>query len=502
MMFFLFGVQLLGAVEVAKRPNILFIFSDDQSYKTVGCYPESFSWVRTPNIDRLASEGVRFHSAYFGSWCMPSRASFLTGRHPHGIESMRMQGKYPASAYDPEKTPFWPAVFRKQGYYTGQIGKWHTGVDSGWGRDWDHQIVWNRPLYPENAGAYYEKQKLVINGKEQWAEGYPADNYTQWAREFIEGKSRDKDKPWFLWLCYGSIHGPSKPAARHKGMYASAEVPIPKDIFGPRPGKPDYLNRTQAWLKNDKGVAVAGKSGEAFGDESDKKEQTHADFVRQMNECVPVVDEGVGQLLKSLKESGQLDNTLVIYAADQGFGMGEHGFRTKLGPYDATYRSPLIISMPGITPKGKVCNQPVNAPDMVATIASLANINLPWDTHGRDLIGLLKNPELKSLQPCLYQHTGYSFGSDVAKVLHENSSKAEHSNVPWYNSLVYDGWKFIHYLKPGVGDELYDLKTDPEELINKIADPKARQRLLELSELMNAELNRCKAPDALRVLQK
>ena len=117
-------------------------------------------------------------------------------------------------------------------------------------------------------------------------------------------------------------------------------------------------------------------------------------------------------------------------------------------------------------------------------------------------MGLLKNPEVKSVQPCLYQHTGYSFGSDVAKVLRENSSKAEHSNVPWYNSLVYDGWKFIHYLKPGVGDELYDLKTDPEELVNRIADPMARQRLLELSELMNAELNRCKAPDALRVLQK
>lgn len=499
----LFGVvQPLQSAEIAKRPNILFIFSDDQSYKTVGCYPESFPWVKTPNIDYLASQGVRFHSAYFGSWCMPSRASFLTGRLPHGIESMRMEGKYPASAYDPAKAPFWPAVFRKHGYHTAQIGKWHTGIDSGWNRDWDHQIVWNRPLHPENAGAYYDKQILAINGREQLVEGYPADNYNKWAREFIEGKSRDKDKPWFLWLCHGSIHGPSKPAPRHKGMYAQAEVPLPKDIFGPRPGKPEYLNLTQAWLRNEKGVAVAGKSGEAFGDESRKKEQTHADFVRQMNECVPAVDEGVGMLLKSLKDSGQLENTLVVFGADQGFGMGEHGFRTKLGPYDATYRSPLIVSMPGVTAKGKVCTQPVNAPDLVATFLALANIKVPWEIHGKDLVQLLKNPEVKTLQPCLYQHTGTSFGSDVEKVLRESPSKAEHTNVPWYDAVVYDGWKYIHYLKPGVGDELYELKADPEELENRIKDPKAASRLIQLREKMDGELKRINAPEIMRFRER
>ena len=116
------------------RPNILFIFADDQSYKTIGCHPEAFPWAKTPNIDRLAASGVRFHGAYLGSWCMPSRATILTGRQPHGIESMRMEGKYPASAYDPAKCPFWPAVLRRNGYQTAHIGKWHTGVDAGWGR--------------------------------------------------------------------------------------------------------------------------------------------------------------------------------------------------------------------------------------------------------------------------------------------------------------------------------------------------------------------------------
>src|SRR3954471_7262497 len=105
----LFAAAALGIAHAPgaepKRPNILFIFADDQSYKTVGCYPEAWPWVKTPNIDALAKSGVRFHGAYLGGWCMPSRASMLTGHHPHGIESMRMEGKYPGSTYDPKQCP-------------------------------------------------------------------------------------------------------------------------------------------------------------------------------------------------------------------------------------------------------------------------------------------------------------------------------------------------------------------------------------------------------------
>ena len=146
------------AAEPAKKPNILLIYADDQSYKTVGCYPESWPWVKTPHLDALARSGVRFHGAYLGAWCMPSRASILTGRQPHAIQSMRMEGPYPGSTYDPQQCPFWPALFRRSGYHTAQIGKWHTGTDAGFGRDWDYQVVWNRPRHPDNAGAYYERQ--------------------------------------------------------------------------------------------------------------------------------------------------------------------------------------------------------------------------------------------------------------------------------------------------------------------------------------------------------
>jgi arylsulfatase A-like enzyme len=491
-LFCLLPVRASRAAE-ARRPNILFIFADDQSCKTVGCYPESWPWVKTPNIDHLATTGIRFHAAYLGAWCMPSRATLLTGRQPHGVESMRMEGKYPRSVYDPQQCPFWPAVFRKNGYQTAQIGKWHTGIDSGWGRDWDHQIVWNRPLHPENAGAYYETQILSIDGVEKEVEGYPADNYTQWACDYIKGAHRDASKPWYLWLCYGSIHGPSKPAARHKGLYKDAEVPLPTDILPPRPGKPDYLNRTQSWAKSDDGRIVATKSGEAFGDESGKKVTTFAAWVRQVNECVPAVDEGVGKLIAALRESGQFENTLVIYTADQGFGMGEHGFRTKLAPYDATYRSPLIVSMPATLPQGKVCRHPVNGADLVATFFSFAGIELPWRMDGRDITPLLKQPGAGWPHACLFEGTGEKYGSDVASTIRNTPDEAAHKHVPFYAAIVDGHYKYIRYLAPEQPEEVYDLKADPDELKNLATAPAHHEILVALRAKWLAELQRTHA---------
>lgn len=486
----LVGTAPLQAAEPVKRPNILVIYADDQSYKTVGCYPEAWPWVKTPNIDALAKSGVRFDGAYLGAWCMPSRASFLTGRQPHGIESMRMDGPYPGSTYDPKQCGFWPARFRAEGYQTAQIGKWHTGTDTGFGRDWDYQIVWNRPKNTKNAGAYYERQLLAFNGVEKWQGGYPADNYAAWAAEYIKGAHRDQSKPWFLWLCHGSIHGPSKPAARHKGAYAKVPIPEPADILGPWPGKADYLRNTLAWRRASDGKIVAGKSGEKVGDEAGSKGAGFEDWVRQVNECVPAVDESVGALVEALKESGQLENTLVIYTADQGFAMGEHGLRMKVAPYDAAYRSPLIVSMPGSVPAGKVCKQTPNAPDLIATFFAAAGILPPADLHGRDLSGLLKNPDAEWQHPCLYEHTGHDFGSDVGKVLRENPKEAIYQKVPWYAAVVHEKWKLIRYLQPGVPEELYDLTADPEELKNLATEPMHATRLAKMRSVLMSELHR------------
>jgi arylsulfatase A-like enzyme len=406
---------------------------------------------------------------------------------------MRMEGKYPDSTYDPQQCPFWPSVFRAHGYQTAQIGKWHTGEDAGWGRDWDYQMVWNRPKHPENSRAYYKDEIIAANGEEQLIKGYPADNYAKWAVDFIKGEHRDKEKPWYLWLCYGNIHEPATPPTRHKGMYKDAPVSEPADIFPPRPGKPDYLNKTQAWVRAADGRILAGKGGEKVGDEAGKRGQVFEDWVRQVNECMPVVDEGVGQLIAALRETGQLDNTLVVFSADQGFAMGEHGCWMKVAPYDANYRSPFIVSMPGVVAQGKVCPQVVSSVDLIATFFAFAGLEQPWKMHGRDFTALLREPGAAWPYPCLYEHTGESYGSDVARILKNKPKKAEHQNVPWYDAVVQDGWKYIHYLRAGEIEELYDLRNDPEELTNLAAAPEQRERLEKLRATLLAELHRTDA---------
>jgi arylsulfatase A-like enzyme len=491
------AIPVCAQAAEATKPNILLIYTDDHSYKTVGCYPEAYPFVRTPNIDALAKRGIRFTHCYLGSWCMPSRASMLTGRHPHGIESMRMEGEYPGSAYDPLQCPFWPSVFRQHGYQTAQIGKWHTGIDTGFGRDWDYQIVWNRPKHPDNAGNYYTDQILAIDGIEQAEldKGYSTDNYTKWACEYIRGEHRTPGKPWYLWLCYGAVHGPTTPAARHKGDYKSAEVKTPADIFPPRPGKPSYLDKTQSWLEGPNHTPVMARSGEAFGDEAARNPRTHAQWVQQVNECALAIDEGVAQLMAALQESGQLENTLIVFTADQGFASGEHGFRTKLAPYDANYRSPLIISQPGTLPEGKVCPQSIGAPDLVMTFFARAGIELPWKMHGHDLSPLLADPEGAPWpHPLLYEHMGQSYGGDTAKVLKDDPDQAVHSNVPWYVVIRKGPYKYIRYLTPGEIEELYDLKSDPEELTNLAGRPEQAKRLVELRADLVAELRRTDAP--------
>jgi arylsulfatase A-like enzyme len=485
----------IGRVHAADtRPNILFIYADDQSPKTLSCYPQAWPWVKTPNIDALARSGVRFSHCYLGSWCMPSRANILTGRYPHAIESMRMEGTYPGSTYDPEKCPFWPRVFRQHGYHTAQIGKWHTGTDTGYGRDWDYQIVWNRPKNPDNAGVYYAEQIIEKNGVATRVPPYATDNYTQWACDYIQGEGRDKAKPWFLWLCYGAIHGPSTPAPRHLGKYAKEPVSPPSDIFPPRPQKPAYLDKVQAWRPGPEGEVLAGATEAKFGDEG-AREKTYADWVRQVNECCLALDEGVGRVMETLRASGQLDNTLVIYTADQGFGMGEHGFRSKLAPYEATFNSPLIVSFPKQLPQGKICQSPVCGGDLVTTFFAYAGLELPWKMHGRDLTPVLKNPEVRE-QPraLLLEEMGNYYGSATHPI--PTDEHLYHGGVPRWIAIRYGPYKYIRNLVAGEMEEIYDLEQDPEELTNLALLPEHGRLLVDLRALAALELRRTEAPFA------
>ena len=491
----LVGASFAAADELkSKRPNILFIYADDQSYKTLSCYGGGPDWVKTPNIDRLAASGIRFERGYLGAWCMPSRASLLTGRLQHAVMSMTMEGEYPGSKYDPEQCPFVPAQFRAQGYQTAQIGKWHTGTDTGFGRDWDYQIVWNRPKHPENAGNYYKDQILTFNGEERMTKGYSTDNYTDWAVEYLGGKNRDPNKPFYLWLCYGAIHGPTTPAARHKGTLKGKAAPVPVDIVGPWPDKPAYLENTKAWMIGPDGKpAMANKAKKKGNFDSSEPGKSYDAWVQQVNECMAAVDEGVGRVLEALKASGELENTLIVYTADQGDGLGEDGFNQKVAPYDATVASPLIVSWAGKVPAGKVCKHPVNSPDLTDLFCRTAGVTVPWKTHGRDIRPLLENPETTEWgSPMLLTHTSRNYGAETDEIPTDGRLTSS-SGVPWY-ALLRDGkYKYIRNLVVGETEELYDLEADPEELTNLAAKPAHADLLRKLRQQAIAELQRTDA---------
>lgn len=464
---------LAAAVATPERPNILFIYTDDHSYRTVGAYPQSYPWVRTPAMDRLAESGVRFEYAYIGTWCMPSRATLLTGFHQFGVESMRMVGDYPGSTYDPERLPFWPKVFRENGYFTAQIGKWHTGTDTGYGRDWDFQIVWNRPRYTDTSGNYYYNQPITYQGgKTEILERYSSDQYTDWAVDLIEGNGRDPDKPWYLWLCYGAVHGPFTPADRHLDEYPGIDFDTPADIFPPRPGKPDWMQGPGRWERGPNDTPML-------------RGRSLNQWVRQYHQGVLALDEGIDRLIQTLDETGQRENTLVIWTSDQGFAWGQHGFQNKVAAYDATIRSPLVISMPGRVPEGAVSPRPVAGVDLVPTIFSFAGIDLPWPMHGEDLMPLVLEPEREWPHPVLLAATGRRYGSDTDRI--PTGDDVVHSGIPWYVMLVEGRFK---YVRPLIRDleELYDLRDDPEELDNLAIKPEFRQTLERMRELAIAEL--------------
>jgi arylsulfatase A-like enzyme len=415
---------------------------------------------------------------------MPSRATLLTGHHPYGVRSMRMVGAYPGSTYDPQQCPFWPKVFRKHGYVTAQIGKWHTGTDTGYGRDWDYQAVWNRPKFPKNSPNYYDNQLISVNGGEdKLVKGYSTDNYTRWASEFIRGKNRDPARPWYLWLCYGAVHGPFTPADRHREAYPGVAVPTPQDIYPPRPGKPDYMQRVNFWIEGPDGQPVQrGRGNRPQG-------KTLAAAVRQYHQAVLALDEGVGKLMAALKETGQSENTLVVFTSDQGFAWGQHGFRTKLAPYDANIRAPLIFSMPGTLPQDTVCKTPVGGVDLVPTFFRFAGIDLPWKMHGHDITPLLQNPDSDWPHPVLTTLTQRQYGADT-DVVPTDPKLRDLQGIPWWVSLCEGRYKYIRTLVAGEVEELYDLAEDPEELNNLALDPNYAGRLAKMRAATVAELRR------------
>ncbi len=445
----------------SSKPNILYIITDDQSYRSVSAYEQAHPWVSTPNIDKLAASGMRFTTSYTGSWCQPSRLSFLTGLFQSNAKSMRITN-YPDCQYDPKVLPFFPARFREHGYQTACIGKWHLGTDVGHGRDWDYSVIWDRAGPKKNSHAYYENTLVRYNGGERVPlGGYSTDRYTELAVDYIKEK-KENDKPWFLWLCYGGVHSPYTEAERHESIYADTpETTIPVDIFGPRPTKPDHLKKLTRWKKDENG--------------------NPKDFdarVKKYNRAVASLDEGVGKVMAALKASGQLENTLVVFTSDQGFAWGQHGLKEKWMPYDAAICAPLIFSHPGVIAPNQVCQEPVNGIDITSTFHTVAGIEPGWRMDGRDLSGLLKDPKEKLEAPLLLINSFHAYGEDFLNILkNKKLEKLGRKKVYAWMMMRSKQYKYIRTFKDDCLEELYDLENDPEEL-NNLAVAAKHQALL------------------------
>ena len=460
--------------------NILYIFTDDQSFRSVSCYPEAISWISTPNIDRLAHEGMRFSNCYTSAWCAPSRATYLTGKLPHGVMSMHLPSSYPNYVRDPDQCPYWLENLRENGWYTGIVGKWHTGPDHGHGRYWDFSAIWDHSQ-PEKYGPYYVNQNMSINGgPPEPVGGYSTDNYTEYALEFLRGRTEEPDKPWHLWLCYDAVHGPWEVADRHLQDYPDvSQVPTPEDIYPPRPTKATHMRDYGVWREGDQGEPVGIRDG-----------RTLTDWEQQYNRGVRALDEGVGRVIGAIEEMGQLDDTLVVFTSDQGFAWGQHGFRLKVAPYDANIKAPMIMRMPGRIPAGTVCDVPIGGQDIPPTFLSLIGMEQPWKMHGEDLTPLLSDPNAEWDRPLLMECTGHYFGEDTDVGCGEPIGNPP---IPWWVSLCTGKYKYIRWLVPGEIEEMYDLENDPEELENLALESDYHELLAQLRQGTIDELRRTDA---------
>lgn len=476
------GLSGIAAVGAAARPNVLFIFTDDQSLRTLGAYRDEGArpWVETPNIDRLAHEGVKFSMAYGASWCVPSRAMVLTGQQPHAIQGITlnrdMSSRRPwatlEEGWKADSTNMWPRELRKAGYETAMIGKWHTGQNSGHGDLWDHSVVWDQNT-PK--GDWYNDQSLSVDGAPaEVVTGYSTFVYTDFAEDYIR---RDHDKPWLLWLCYNAPHLPNTVHPDARGTYRDQEVPIPEDWYGPRKGKPAYM-RTLTMFRPD----IEGSPRYHYPNRS----YSLKEMVTNYNELVVSLDAAVGRLYAALEETGQLDKTVIVFTSDQGFAWGQHGYAWKVGPYDACLRMPLLVRYPPEAKAGGVVSSPVSIIDVVPTLLSYTGLEVDWPLHGRNLRPALREPEAGVAGRVLTEHFLSNFGNQIQTAVTDDNNFWR--TIPWWLSVVEDRMKYIRSLVPNEIEELYDLSTDPYEEYNLALDPAYRTELERMREALMGEL--------------
>ena len=467
-------LSLGGAAPAPKPPNIVFIFSDDHAYQAISAYGDSRRLLDTPNIDRLGREGMRFDRCVVpNSICGPSRASVLTGKYSH------RNGFYnnTNSRFDGSQ-PTFPKMLRAAGYQTALIGKWHLVSDPTGFDEWD--------ILP-GQGVYYNPP-MIHNGQKVERQGYTTDLITNLSLEWL-GKV-DKTKPFLLMVQHKAPHREWEPPLRHLGHDADRVYPEPETLFD------DYAGRGKAEHDQDMTIARTMTAKDlkltppprlttnqrrvwdayyeprnaAFRTANPQgKDLVRWKYQRYMHDylgCVKAVDESVGRILKSLDDEGLAENTIVVYSADQGFFLGEHGWFDKRWIFEESLRAPLLVRWPGVAKPGSSSARLVSNIDIAETFLEAAGLPIPADMQGRSLVPILSGRQAAAWRTSFY-YEYYEY-------------PLPHHVRPHYG-VVTDRHKLVHFRSPDVDYwELFDLQADPRELRDVSGDPINTQLVADL----------------------
>ena len=444
-----------------ERPNILFIFTDDHATQAVSAYGGMLADIApTANLDRIADEGILFRKCYVtNSICGPSRAVIQTGKHSH-LNGFRQNG----DRFNGSQATA-PKYLRQAGYQTAIIGKWHLASTP---TGYDHFEVL------KGQGAYYNPM-LITNGENVDHVGYTTDIITERSLDWLKNE-RDPDKPFLLMTQQKAPHGRWEPALRHLQVFSDIEMPEPPTLFDDYSGRarPILHNRARMLEEmNDFRLMIKYSSKHTpeqlkpFDDyfrprneamlaanlsDFERKKWNYQRYIKNYLRCVRAVDEGVGELLEYLDDSGLAENTIVIYSSDQGFYLGEHGLFDKRWMYEESLRTPLLVRWPGVAKAGTVNNTDiVSNLDFAQTFLDLAGAEIPDDMQGRSLVPVFKGETPRDWRQYHYYHY-YEHGGH---------------GVPLHFGVTDGRYKLIRYPDPDNDAwELFDLKNDPNEMKN------------------------------------
>jgi arylsulfatase A-like enzyme len=426
----------------ATPPNVLFILCDDIRPWAVGCYGSEH--VRTPHIDALAAAGVRFANGFCTtSLCSPSRASILTGlyAHRHGVRDNFTEL--------PEQLPHWPAQLRTQGYATAYLGKWHMGEHNDAPRpgfDWfvTHQ----------GQGKYFGTEWNVNGTERVETPGYYTMVVTDWCVDWL--RRQPAGQPWALCLGHKAPHSFYFPEPKYEHAFETIRVPYPTSAFR-LDGKPDWIQeRLTTWH------GIYGPLFEWRKDFPDTSPEGVVDFERMVRAywgTILSVDDSVGRLVEFLRETGQLENTLIVFMGDNGLLEGEHGMVDKRTMHEPSIRIPIIARGPGL-PSGKVVEEQVLVCDIAPGILDLCGAPPLEGIDGRSWRAICHDGDPGWRTSWLYEY----------------NYEKQFPYTPNIRGIRTDRWKFMRY-PHGDGSpdrhlpEMYDLAADPEELVNLAVDP-------------------------------